>query len=132
MLQCIFMSFSEVAMLQEFPLPMEQDIVSQVAEDEYMRQSFDKGLLYYGMFEARCGLYPTLQKEESLQFIMEYHEIKDLRNTINHASEGVSCISSKDIISKISRLVDSIEAKRWKGALTVIERLEEYYGCSNL
>ena len=131
MLQCIFMSFSEVAMLQEFPLPMKQDIVSQVAEDEYMRQSFDKGLLYYGMLKQGVA-YTDLTQEESLQFIMEHHEIKDLRNTINHASEGISCISSKDIISKISRLVDSIEAKRWKGTLTVIERLEEYYGCSNL
>lgn len=76
--------------------------------------------------------HSELTKEESLQFIMEYHEIKDLRNTINHASEGVSRISSKDIISKISNLVDSIEAKRWNGTLTVIEKLEEYYGRNNI
>lgn len=131
MLQCIFMSFSEDAMLQEFPLPMKEDIVSPVEEDEYMRQSLNKGLLYYGMLKQGAA-YTVLTKEESLQFIMEYHEIKDLRNTINHASEGVSRISSKDIISKISRLVDSVEAKRWNGTLTVIEKLEEYYGRSNL
>lgn len=131
MLQCIFMSFSEDAMLQEFPLPMKQEVTSLVEEDEYMRQSFDKGLLYYGMLK-QGDAHSELTKEESLQFIMEYHEIKDLRNTINHASEGVSRISSKDIISKISNLVDSIEAKRWNGTLTVIEKLEEYYGRNNI
>lgn len=131
MLQCIFISFSEDAMLQEFPLPMKQEVTSLVEEDEYMRQSFDKGLLYYGMLK-QGDAHSELTKEESLQFIMEYHEIKDLRNTINHASEGVSRISSKDIISKISNLVDSIEAKRWNGTLTVIEKLEEYYGRNNI
>ncbi len=131
MLQCIFMSFSVDAMLQEFPLPMKQEVTSLVEEDEYMRQSFDKGLLYYGMLK-QGDAHSELTKEESLQFIMEYHEIKDLRNTINHASEGVSRISSKDIISKISNLVDSIEAKRWNGTLTVIEKLEEYYGRNNI
>lgn len=65
-----------------------------------------------------------LTREEALQFIVEFHYIKQLRNTINHASEEQQRISSKDIISRIKSLIRAVETKRWN-KLTVIDELNK-------
>lgn len=88
--------------------------------DEYRR---DKILLYDEALRNNKA-HTVLTREEALQFIVEFHYIKQLRNTINHASEEQQRISIKDIISRIKNLIHAVETKHWD-KLTVIDELKE-------
>lgn len=127
-MKLIFNNISEKALLHRF-LP--QTVVPSTATplkessgikplDEYRR---DKILLYDEVLRNNKA-HSVLTREEALQFIVEFHYIKQLRNTINHASEEQQIISSKDIISKIENLIEAIEKKKWK-KVTVINELKE-------
>ena len=127
-MKLIFNNISEKALLQRF-LP--QMVVTSMATSlkesrgikplgEYRR---DKILLYDEVLRNNKA-HSVLRHEEALQFIVEFHYIKQLRNTINHASEEQQIISSKDIISKIENLIEAIEKKEWE-KVTVMNELKE-------
>ncbi len=81
----------------------------------------DKILLYYTLLSQQQA-HSILPLEQALQFIVEFHYIKQLRNTINHASEEQQMISSEDIITKIDTLLYSIETMHWE-TMTVLDEL---------
>ena len=82
----------------------------------------DKTILYYNLLKENEA-HSVLPLEEALQCIVEFHYIKQLRNTINHASEEKQYISSADIIQRVERLVKAIESMHWK-EVTVMKELE--------
>ena len=82
----------------------------------------DKIILYYNLLKENEA-HSVLPLEEALQCIVEFHYIKQLRNTINHASEEKQYISSADIIQRVERLVKAIESMHWK-EVTVMKELE--------
>lgn len=81
----------------------------------------DKILLYYTLLSQQQA-HSILPLEQALQFIVEFHYIKQLRNTINHASEEQQMISSEDIVTKIDTLLYSIETMHWE-RITVLDEL---------
>ena len=82
----------------------------------------DKIILYYNLLKEK-EVHSVLPLEEALQCIVEFHYIKQLRNTINHASEEEQYISSADIIQRVERLVKAIESKHWDD-ITIMQELE--------
>ena len=110
-------------MLEELILSM-KDIGLQIHKsDEIADDRANKILQFYRML-AKGEAKTDLPQEQALQFIVEYHYIKQLRNTINHASEEDYDISSEDIISRIKNLIRAVEMKHWN-KLTVIDELKE-------
>lgn len=127
-MKLLFNNVSEKVLLQKF-LSQKSEASKEISPtegskikplDEYRR---DKILLYDKALRNNKA-HSILTREEALQFIVEFHYIKQLRNTINHASEGQQIISIKDIISRIKNLIRAVENKHWDN-LTVIDELKE-------
>lgn len=123
LLNCIVSSFSNVELIDEFSLSLNDEKVPVEKEDDLIQKKDDMAEVFYHMLKNKFA-YTDLPLEEGLRFIVEYHSIRKLRNTINHASEEQQIISSKDIISKIENLIEAIEKKEWK-KVTVMNELKE-------
>lgn len=120
LMKLILLSFSEKELVKKFPLPTKVNTKVNSGIAEFRK---NKILQFYRML-SNGEAVTDLSKEQALQFIVEYHYIKQLRNTINHASEEDYDISSKDIISRIKNLIHAVEIKHWDN-LTVIDELKE-------
>lgn len=123
LLNCIISSFSNQELIGEFLLSLNDENVSVEKEDNVIQRKDDMVEVFYHMLKNKFA-YTDLPFEEGLRFIVEYHSIRKLRNTINHASEEQQCISSKDIISRIENLIYAVERKKWE-KLTVTEELHK-------
>lgn len=119
----IFISIPENQMLEELLISMKDRGLQLHKSDEIADDSANKIVLFYRLL-AKGVAQTDLPREQALQFIVEYHYIKQLRNTINHASEEDYDISSKDIISRIKNLIRAVETKHWD-KVTVIDELKE-------
>ncbi len=120
LMKLILLSFSEKELVKKFPLPTKVITKINSGITEFRK---NKILQFYRMLD-KGEAKTDLPQEQALQFIVEYHYIKQLRNTINHASEEDYDISSKDIISRIKNLIRAVETKHWDN-LTVIDELKE-------
>jgi hypothetical protein len=110
-------------MLEELIISMKDTGIQLHKSDEIADDRANKIVLFHRML-AKGEAKTDLPQEQALQFIVEYHYIKQLRNTINHASDEDYDISSKDIISRIKNLIHAVETKHWD-KLTVIDELKE-------
>ena len=120
LMKLILFSFSEKELVKKFPLPTKVNTKVNGGITEFRK---NKILQFYRVL-AKGEVKTDLPWEQALQFIVEYHYIKQLRNTINHASEEDYDISSKDIISRIKNLIHAVETKHWD-KVTVIDELKE-------
>ena len=77
-----------------------------------------QAMLAYG--SAKTDL-PQL---EALQFLVEFHYIRHLRNNINHAADKTLVITSDMVKEAVSTLVSSLQAGQWLGTFTVESELE--------
>lgn len=77
-----------------------------------------QAMLAYG--SAKTDL-PQL---EALQFLVEFHYIRHLRNNINHAADKTLVITSDMVKKAVSTLVSSLQAGQWLGTFTVESELE--------
>lgn len=116
------MGFFNEEILEEFPVLMENIKLSMTKKEILRVQNQDMKVLFYKMLKNKFA-YTDISLSAGLQFIVEYHSIRQLRNTINHASEEQQIISSKDIISKIENLINAIEKKHWEN-ITVMDELK--------
>ena len=123
LLNCIVSSFSNVELIDEFSLSLNDENVPVEKEDALIQKKDDMVEVFYHMLKNKFA-YTDLPLEEGLRFIVEYHSIRKLRNTINHASEEQQRISIKDIISRIKNLIRAVETKHWD-KVTVIDELKE-------
>ena len=119
-MKLILLSFSEKELVKKFPLPTKINIKVNSGITEFRK---NKILQFYRMLE-KGEAKTDLLREQALQFIVEYHYIKQLRKTINHASEEDYDISSQEIISRIKDLIHAVENKSWD-KLTVMDELKE-------
>ena len=94
------------------------------AEETFQRQRIKlirdcQAMLAYG--SAKTDL-PQL---EALQFLVEYHYIRHLRNNINHAADKTLVITSDMVKEAVAMLVASLQAGQWLGTFTVESELEK-------
>ena len=94
------------------------------AEETFQRQRIKlirdcQAMLAYG--SAKTDL-PQL---EALQFLVEYHYIRHLRNNINHAADKTLVITSDMVKEAVAMLVASLQVGQWLGTFTVESELEK-------
>lgn len=77
-----------------------------------------QAMLAYGSAKTNCS------QLEALQFMVEFHYIRHLRNHINHAADKTLVITKAMVQQSVSTLVSSLEAGKWLGEYTVEAELE--------
>ena len=102
----------------------DEESLESVAEETFQKQRFKlirdcQAMLAYG--SAKTDL-PQL---EALQFLVEFHYIRHLRNNINHAADKTLVITSDMVKEAVSTLVSSLQAGQWLGNVTVEEELQK-------
>ena len=102
----------------------EEESLEAGAEETFQRQRIKlirdcQAMLAYG--SAKTDL-PQL---EALQFLVEYHYIRHLRNNINHAADKTLVITSDMVKEAVAMLVASLQAGQWLGTFTVESELEK-------
>ncbi len=102
----------------------DEESLESVAEETFQKQRIKlirdcQAMLAYG--SAKTDL-PQL---EALQFLVEFHYIRHLRNNINHAADKTLVITSDMVKEAVSTLVSSLQAGQWLGNVTVEEELEK-------
>lgn len=102
----------------------DEESLESVAEDTFQKQRIKlirdcQAMLAYG--SAKTDL-PQL---EVLQFLVEFHYIRHLRNNINHAADKTLVITSNMVKEAVSTLVSSLQAGQWLGNVTVEEELQK-------
>ena len=101
----------------------DEESLESVAVETFQKQRIKlirdcQAMLAYG--SAKTDL-PQL---EALQFLVEFHYIRHLRNNINHAADKTLVITSDMVKEAVSTLVSSLQAGQWLGAFTVESELE--------
>lgn len=101
----------------------DEESLESVAEETFQKQRIKlirdcQAMLAYG--SAKTDL-PQL---EALQFLVEFHYIRHLRNNINHAADKTLVITSDMVKEAVSTLVSSLQAGQWLGTFTVENELE--------
>lgn len=101
----------------------DEESLESVAEETFQKQRIKlirdcQAMLAYG--SAKTDL-PQL---EALQFLVEFHYIRHLRNNINHAADKTLVITSDMVKEAVSTLVSSLQAGQWLGIFTVESELE--------
>lgn len=101
----------------------EEESLESVAVETFQKQRIKlirdcQAMLAYG--SAKTDL-PQL---EALQFLVEFHYIRHLRNNINHAADKTLVITSDMVKEAVSTLVSSLQAGQWLGTFTVESELE--------
>lgn len=102
----------------------DEESLESVAEETFQKQRIKlirdcQAMLAYG--SAKTDL-PQL---EALQFLVEFHYIRHLRNNINHAADKTLVITSDMVKEAVSTLVSSLQAGQWLGNVTVEEELHK-------
>ena len=102
----------------------DEESLESVAEETFQKQRIKlirdcQAMLAYG--SAKTDL-PQL---EALQFLVEFHYIRHLRNNINHAADKTLVITSNMVKEAVSTLVSSLQAGQWLGTFTVENELEK-------
>ena len=102
----------------------DEESLESVAEETFQKQRIKlirdcQAMLAYG--SAKTDL-PQL---EVLQFLVEFHYIRHLRNNINHAADKTLVITSNMVKEAVSTLVSSLQAGQWLGNVTVEEELQK-------
>ena len=102
----------------------DEESLESVAEETFQKQRIKlirdcQAMLAYG--SAKTDL-PQL---EALQFLVEFHYIRHLRNNINHAADKTLVITSDMVKEAVSTLVSSLQAGQWLGNITVEEELQK-------
>ncbi|WP_164726451.1 TM1812 family CRISPR-associated protein [Veillonella sp. VA139] len=102
----------------------DEESLESVAEETFQKQRIKlirdcQAMLAYG--SAKTDL-PQL---EVLQFLVEFHYIRHLRNNINHAADKTLVITSDMVKEAVATLVSSLQAGQWLGNVTVEEELEK-------
>ena len=102
----------------------DEESLESVAEETFQKQRIKlirdcQAMLAYG--SAKTDL-PQL---EALQFLVEFHYIRHLRNNINHAADKTLVITSDMVKEAVSTLVSSLQAGQWLGNVTVEEELQK-------
>ena len=102
----------------------DEESLESVAEETFQKQRIKlirdcQAMLAYG--SAKTDL-PQL---EALQFLVEFHYIRHLRNNINHAADKTLVITSDMVKKAVSTLVSSLQAGQWLGNVTVEEELQK-------
>ena len=102
----------------------DEESLESVAEETFQKQRIKlirdcQAMLAYG--SAKTDL-PQL---EALQFLVEFHYIRHLRNNINHAADKTLVITSDMVKEAVSTLVSSLQAGQWLGTFTVENELEK-------
>lgn len=101
-----------------------EESLESVAVETFQKQRIKlirdcQAMLAYG--SAKTDL-PQL---EALQFLVEFHYIRHLRNNINHAADKTLVITSDMVKEAVSTLVSSLQAGQWLGNVTVEEELQK-------
>jgi len=101
-----------------------EESLESVAEETFQKQRIKlirdcQAMLAYG--SAKTDL-PQL---EALQFLVEFHYIRHLRNNINHAADKTLVITSDMVKEAVSTLVSSLQVGQWLGNITVEEELQK-------
>ena len=101
----------------------DEESLESVAVETFQKQRIKlirdcQAMLAYG--SAKTDL-PQL---EALQFLVEFHYIRHLRNNINHAADKTLVITSDMVKEAVSTLVSSLQAGQWLGTFTVESELE--------
>ena len=101
-----------------------EESLESVAEETFQKQRIKlirdcQAMLAYG--SAKTDL-PQL---EALQFLVEFHYIRHLRNNINHAADKTLVITSDIVKESVATLVSSLQAGQWLGTFTVEKELEK-------
>lgn len=101
----------------------DEESLESVAVETFQKQRIKlirdcQSMLAYG--SAKTDL-PQL---EALQFLVEFHYIRHLRNNINHAADKTLVITSDMVRKAVSTLVSSLQAGQWLGTFTVESELE--------
>ena len=101
-----------------------EESLESVAVETFQKQRIKlirdcQAMLAYG--SAKTDL-PQL---EALQFLVEFHYIRHLRNNINHAADKTLVITSDMVKESVATLVSSLQAGQWLGTFTVEKELEK-------
>lgn len=101
----------------------QEESLESVAVETFQKQRIKlirdcQAMLSYG--SAKTDL-PQL---EALQFLVEFHYIRHLRNNINHAADKTLVITSDMVKESVSTLVSSLQVGQWLGTFTVESELE--------
>lgn len=101
----------------------DEESLESVAVETFQKQRIKlirdcQAMLAYG--SAKTDL-PQL---EALQFLVEFHYIRHLRNNINHAADKTLVITSDMVKKAVSTLVSSLQGGQWLGTFTVESELE--------
>ncbi len=101
----------------------DEESLESVAVETFQKQRIKlirdcQAMLAYG--SAKTDL-PQL---EALQFLVEFHYIRHLRNNINHAADKTLVITSDMVKDAVSTLVSSLQAGQWLGTFAVESELE--------
>ena len=101
-----------------------EESLESVAVETFQKQRIKlirdcQAMLSYG--SAKTDL-PQL---EALQFLVEFHYIRHLRNNINHAADKTLVITSDMVKESVATLVSSLQAGQWLGTFTVEKELEK-------
>ena len=102
----------------------DEESLESVAVETFQKQRIKlirdcQAMLAYG--SAKTDL-PQL---EALQFLVEFHYIRHLRNNINHAADKTLVITSDMVKESVATLVSSLQAGQWLGTFTVEKELEK-------
>ena len=101
-----------------------EESLESVAVETFQKQRIKlirdcQAMLSYG--SAKTDL-PQL---EALQFLVEFHYIRHLRNNINHAADKTLVITSDMVKESVATLVSSLQVGQWLGTFTVEKELEK-------
>ena len=101
----------------------DEESLESVAEETFQKQRIKLIRDCQAMF-AYGSAKTDLPQLEALQFLVEFHYIRHLRNNINHAADKTLVITSDMVKEAVSTLVSSLQAGQWLGTFTVENELE--------
>lgn len=101
-----------------------EESLESVAVETFQKQRIKlirdcQAMLAYGSAKT------DLLQLEALQFLVEFHYIRHLRNNINHAADKTLVITSDMVKESVATLVSSLQAGQWLGTFTVEKELEK-------
>ncbi len=102
----------------------DEESLESVAEETFQKQRIKLIRDCQAMF-AYGSAKTDLPQLEALQFLVEFHYIRHLRNNINHAADKTLVITSDMVKEAVSTLVSSLQAGQWLGNVTVEEELQK-------
>ena len=102
----------------------DEESLESVAEETFQKQRIKLIRDCQAMF-AYGSAKTDLPQLEALQFLVEFHYIRHLRNNINHAADKTLVITSDMVKEAVSTLVSSLQAGQWLGTFTVENELEK-------